>query len=163
MESLGIDYKLLIAQLINFGVFFIIFKKLIAKPFLQFIQKERKNEEEKEKALLEIRTSQERLEKQEKDKRAQMMTEMDEKTKAIKKEIAELREEMLQNAKKEASHVIEQGHKQIEEEQVMMVKEMKNRTGELSIFLINNALKEYMDEETRRKITQHILAHSPKG
>ncbi len=163
MESLGIDYKLLIAQLINFGLFFIIFKKLIAKPFLEFIHKERKNDEEKEKALLDVKTSQDRLEKQEKEKKVQMMKEMDERTITIKKEVQELREEMLKNAKGEADRVIEQGHKQVEEEHMVMLKDVKNRTGELSIFLIQSALKEYLDEETRKKITQYILANSPKN
>jgi F0F1-type ATP synthase membrane subunit b/b' len=41
MENLGIDGKLLSAQLINFILFFIIYKKYIAKPFMAFLKKEK--------------------------------------------------------------------------------------------------------------------------
>src|SRR3990167_11483624 len=55
MENLGLDYKLLIAQVINFGLFFLLFKKFIAKPFLNLIKEEeenaKKNEQLKSKLL----------------------------------------------------------------------------------------------------------------
>ena len=41
MENLGIDIKLLIAQMINFGLFFFIIKKFVTKPFLNFVEDEK--------------------------------------------------------------------------------------------------------------------------
>jgi len=49
MEKLGVDIKLLIAQITNFILFFIVFKKLVSKPFKNFLDDERKKEELKEK------------------------------------------------------------------------------------------------------------------
>ncbi len=51
MEKLGVDLKLLIAQAINFILFFFIVKKYIAKPFSQFLKSEKENEKEKELSL----------------------------------------------------------------------------------------------------------------
>ena len=45
MENLGIDIKLLIAQLINFGIFFFIIAKFVAKPFTKFLNEERNKDE----------------------------------------------------------------------------------------------------------------------
>jgi len=55
MESLGVDVKLLIAQIVNFLLFFLIFKKFIAKPFSQFLVTEKQKEQERERILLELK------------------------------------------------------------------------------------------------------------
>ena len=56
MENLGINVKLIIAQIINFALFFLIYKKFIAKPFVNFINGEKKKEEEnKSKEMKEIK------------------------------------------------------------------------------------------------------------
>ena len=47
MENLGIDLKLMIAQSINFLLFFFIVKKFIAKPFTNFLEEEKNKEKEK--------------------------------------------------------------------------------------------------------------------
>src|SRR3989344_4575625 len=51
MEGLGIDLKLLIAQIINFGLFFYVFKRFLAKPFVSFIDEEKQKEAERETSL----------------------------------------------------------------------------------------------------------------
>ena len=37
MESLGLDLKLLIAQIVNFGILFIVLKKVLYKPILKIL------------------------------------------------------------------------------------------------------------------------------
>ena len=46
MENLGIDVKLLIAQVVNFALFLFIFHRFISKPFLRFLDSEKKKDEE---------------------------------------------------------------------------------------------------------------------
>jgi len=50
MEGLGVDVKLLIAQVINFLLFFYIFKKYLAKPFQKYLDEETKKTARKRKA-----------------------------------------------------------------------------------------------------------------
>jgi len=61
MENLGIDLKLMIAQSINFLLFFFIVKKFIAKPFTNFLEEEKNKEKEKQKLLEEAQKIEENL------------------------------------------------------------------------------------------------------
>jgi hypothetical protein len=116
MESLGVDIKLLLAQIINFFLFFLIFKKFVAKPFSQFLISEKKKEEEKEKILAELKQKEENFVK-EKDKEIKKLnTEQQRMIKELKEEIKKTREKMLNEAKKEAEIIVAKAQSKIETE-----------------------------------------------
>jgi len=60
MEALGIDIKLIIAQVVNFFLFLILFKKFMAKPFYNYLDKLQRNNEDKEKILIEVQKMEEK-------------------------------------------------------------------------------------------------------
>jgi len=162
MENLGIDYKLLIAQIINFGLFFFIFKKFIAGPFMNFLSREKKNEAEKQKALVLALNQEEKMKEEEKKARTEMKKEVDALIKQAKQDAGRVREEMIGRAEKEAAEIVERAKKQLNEEKTALYKELKNRTGEMSVLLINKALNNYLDEESRKKLTRYILNNLTK-
>ena len=61
LKNLGIDVKLLIAQIINFGLLLWLLKKLLYKPFIKRIEKDEKERES-------ARVENENLEKKKNDK-----------------------------------------------------------------------------------------------
>lgn len=157
MENLGIDVKLLIAQLINFILFFYIFKRFIAVPFMKFIVQEKNNDKEKEKILLEIKTQKDNFDEEDKIRRLKIKQEMDYAGKQARKEAEKVKKGVINEANKEAEVIINRVKKQLEEEKNLMHREMKNKTGELSVLLINKALNNYLNEEAQKKVTQYIL------
>src|SRR3990167_7297238 len=98
MEALGIDLKLLLAQTINFVLFFIIFKKFLYAPFLKFLDMERKNELEKQRLLKDLQEKETGLEKREQevlaDARAQALQIM----KTAEETADKKKKEILKNA-----------------------------------------------------------------
>src|SRR3989344_9605340 len=116
MESLGIDIKLLIAQLINFGLFLFIFKKYIAKPFSDFLNLEIKKEKEKERILSELAKKQELVEKKAGKAKEKMKKEYDVAIQQARQEALVLRNQLVAAAKKEADDIIEKSKRQISEE-----------------------------------------------
>ena len=142
MDQLGIDIRQLVAQLINFVLFFLIFKKFIATPFQNFLNDERRKENERQNIL-------EKLKKDEAGA-AEERIRMKEIT---KKEF----EKVLLEAKKEAEEIKIRAKKLIEEEKDKLNQAAKERMVDLSIAIIDKAFKDFLDEETKKKITQHIL------
>ena len=142
MDQLGIDIKQLVAQLINFVLFFLIFKKFIATPFQSFLNEERRKEKER----------QDILEKLKKDEAGALEEKMRMKE-VTKKEF----EKVLLEAKKEAEEIKIRAKKLIEEEKDKLNQAAKERMVDLSIAIIDKAFKDFLDEETKKKITQHIL------
>ncbi|MCL4364381.1 hypothetical protein M1328_04030 [Patescibacteria group bacterium] len=157
MESLGIDVKLLIAQLINFALFFFIFKKFIAKPFSKFLNIEVEKEKEKEKILTDLKQKEEKMLNEEKKARNRAKQQFDEAIKSAKEEAAKVRENLLIEAKTESEEVVARGRKQIEEEKEKMEKDVKKNIGDLSIAIVSKALDEFLDTDAKKNVTKVIL------
>ena len=98
MENLGIDGKLLLAQIINFVLFFILVKKFVVKPFTAFLNQERKNEEEKNKLLDKLKKSEEASQEAEKNAKAKMKKEFDLLFIQAKKEAQNIRADLIKQA-----------------------------------------------------------------
>ncbi|MBI3619870.1 ATP synthase F0 subunit B [Candidatus Roizmanbacteria bacterium] len=157
MENLGIDGKLLLAQLVNFVLFFYIFKRFIAKPFAAFLKGEAVKEKEKQKIMDEIKESELAFEVQKNEMKLQMRKQLDEAIKKAKDSAEKVRADLIEDAKKEASVLVEKGKKQIVEERVAMQREMKNKVSELGLFLVSESLKDYLDKDAQQALTKYIL------
>ena len=133
VETFHIDWKLMIAQIINFGLVFLVFYFLAAKP-LRKLMKERT--EEIEGGLTNAKTNDELLKatKSEYDSALQKARlEADAIFNESKKEVVKKREEMIENAKKEVATMIDTGKKSLEQEKIKMVNDAKNELASLAI------------------------------
>lgn len=162
MENLGIDGKLLLAQLINFGLFLILFKKYVAKPFFTYLSQEKEKEMEKEELITKLKKGEEELLIKENEMKKKLQKEAEEMAERAKKEAATIREELIREANKERGTILAKAKKQIEEEKQSLNKKMKHTVGELSILLVNQAFRDYLDEESKKKLTTHILKNLSK-
>jgi F-type H+-transporting ATPase subunit b len=162
MESLGVDVKLLIAQIVNFFLFFLIFKKFIAKPFSQFLITEKKKEEEKEKILADLKQKEEDFNKK-KEKEAQKLKEEQKRMiKELKEEMKKMRETMILEAKKESEVIIEKSRKQAENYQKKVnPKKLTKRVKELSLKIVAEVLGKVLTPSLQKELNQKIL-HSLK-
>ena len=147
LSKLGIDYKVLIAQIINFGILIAVLTKLLYRPILGMLEQRRKRIEESQKLSEEI------------DKRAaKMEEEVKGKRDLAKKEAAEIigdaksgaekdRERILAAAAAESDRVKAAAREQIELERKAMAEETKKRVGKLALLLVTRSLKQDMGEE----------------
>lgn len=163
MENLGIDAKLLIAQLINFGLFFFIFKKFVAEPFLKFVNLEKIKDQERQKNLEEIGKKEEDLTLQLKKAKDQAKTELLKAIEEARDQAQKVKKDLVDQAEKEAGEIMEKTKKQISEERQEMNKEVKERVADLSMFIVQKSLKEFFTEDMQKSITQHILKSLSKG
>ncbi|HEY4477774.1 MAG TPA: F0F1 ATP synthase subunit B [Candidatus Paceibacterota bacterium] len=142
IETFHIDWMLMLAQTINFGLVFLALYMLAAKPLKKLV-KERT--EEITKGLLDAKTNKETLQatKQEYDNairqaRAEAQTIFEtSKTEAMAK-----KNEMLEQAKTEVATMIENGKKTLEAEKTKMVNEAKNEVASLVIQATEKVLQE---------------------
>lgn len=162
MDNLGIDYKLIIAQLINFGLFYIIFKKFVAKPFLNLIKEEEENDKKRdeikvklEKQDEEINSQRDKLEKEIAKKEEEIILNAKERAKSIK-------ENLIKESENEALRIKEKALKEIDAEKQDLYKELKHRITELGLIVVNKTLKDILTIEMKKKITNSIIKNLPK-
>lgn len=163
MENLGIDSKLLIAQLINFGLFFFVFKKYLSKPFLKFIKSEKEGSEEREKLLLKAKSMDEKMVEKEKTLLAAMKKQSDAQIQEAKTAAAKIKTQLLEEAEKEINELKARAKKQLAQEQVEMQKDAKQKINDLSFLIVNNALKEVLTADMKKKISDAIITSSAKS
>lgn len=157
MENLGIDGKLLLAQIINFVLFFILVKKFVVKPFTAFLNQERKNEEEKNKLLEKLKRSEEIAMEAEKKAKEKMKKEFDVLFVQAKKEAQNLRADLVKEAEVDAQEIRDKSKKLLEEERNALYREVKDKIVKTSLMIVENTLRESLDESSRKKITGTII------
>lgn len=161
MENLGIDYRLIIAQLINFAVFFFIFKKFIASPFFSYIKKEKSEEETRQKLLTELEHGEQTLQTKETELEQKMKAERSKIIEEAKKGAEKVKQDMITQAEKEAADIVSKAKEQLEEERNGMHKEMKQQIANLSGIVVRKALGEYLTGDAQKKVTENILRNLP--
>ena len=163
MEALGIDLKLLLAQTINFVLFFIIFKKFLYAPFLKFLDMERKNELEKQRLLKDLQEKETGLEKREQevlaDARAQALQIM----KTAEETADKKKKEILKNAHDEIVDMKLKAKKDIEDERTKLHDEVKSHVIQVSRTLTTSVLKDFIDEKNQHSILERIFKEMKKG
>lgn len=157
MENLGIDIKLLIAQLINFGIFFLIIKKFVAKPFTAFLNEERNKDEEKNRLLDKLKKSEEAAIESEKKMRERVRKELDIIFSQSKKEAQEIKGELVKQAENDAQEIRDKSKKLLEEEKNILYREVKDKIIKTSLIIVEKALKESLDETSRKQVTNFII------
>lgn len=163
MENLGIDSKLLIAQLINFALFFFIFKKYLAKPFLKFISDEKQGSEDREKLLVKAKAMEEKLKENERSMKATLKKDSDAQIQEAKESAQKIKAQLLEEAEKEIGDLKVRAKKQFVQEQEEMHREAKQKISDLSFLIVNNALKDVLTTEMKKKISDSIVTNSAKS
>ena len=157
MENLGIDGKLLLAQIINFVLFFILVKKFMVKPFTSFMNQERKNEEEKNRMLEKLKKSEEANLEAEKRMKEKMKKEFDILFVEAKKEAAIMRADLIKQAETDALEIKEKNSRLLAEEKNLLYREVKDKIIKTSLTIVENTLRDSLDEVSRKKVTGTII------
>ncbi|OGM64692.1 hypothetical protein A2961_01420 [Candidatus Woesebacteria bacterium RIFCSPLOWO2_01_FULL_39_21] len=151
MEKLGIDPLLLIVQIVNFALLFIILKKVLYKPILRAL----KAREEKlaaidkdAKELIQKKESFEiEREKSQKAAKLQVKRMLDE---AIL-EAGRLKKQALEEGNKRVKDLIAKGQNEIERQRRLISQEITLEAKELSKDVINKVLSQVLDKSARTR------------
>lgn len=162
MENLGIDPKLLIAQLINFGLFFFIYKKFIAGPFILIMQGERKKDTERRKMLEDLALQKEALILHEKEAGKEINRKIEESLRVVRHAAEIEKSSLLKKAQEEASEIIQRAGKQIEDERHQMEKQYKEALAKISIMTVEHVLRDFLTEDMQKQVTAQVLSNLEK-
>jgi len=114
MESLGLDWKLLVAQIANFAILFFVLKKVLYKPLMKAIDERNKKIENAVKNSQEIENKLNKMEEQ----RIVLLEKAKDEAKNEKEELLEIalteKEKIIEEAKLSAKREVEKGIVSIE-------------------------------------------------
>jgi len=156
--KLGLDYKLIIAQAVNFVLLLIILQRLAYKPVLKML-KDRSDKIEK--SLKQAKRIEEELKNTEKTKLAEIKKAKKEASKIIKeaRETSEQKtQEVLEKTKVKTQEIVEKAKLEIKAEKEKSIKETKKEIAEISILIAKKIMGSDIDEDKQRKLIDETLA-----
>lgn len=159
MENLGVDLKLLLAQLINFGIFFFIYKKFVAGPFVSIMQGEKKKDMERKRMLEDLAKQKESLALAEKGAKEEIHKKTEESLKAVRHAAELERVSLIQKAHEESAEIVKKAGKQIEDERHQMEKQYKDTLAKVSVMTVEHVLKDFLTEDMQKQVNAKVLSN----
>lgn len=156
IDKLGIDLKLLIAQIINFAILFIVLKMLIYKPILKLLDKRKKMIE---KNCEDTKNIEERLTQLEEEKDKILSGASKEAMKIVedaKKKSSEDHDAALVNAKKEISALAERYRAQLKIDKDQMLREVKMEIADLIVISCEKILQKEFSKDDQERLEKVI-------
>ena len=152
ISKLGIDVKLILAQVVNFIILFFVLKKLIYKPLLGLMDKRKKMIQD---TVDGHQMMEERLKNLE-DHKTKVMQEASAKAmellEQVKKEAEVEKQKAVANAKKEISALAERYRSQLKLEK----EELKAEMGELVIMACEKILRKEFSRDDQKRLETAI-------
>lgn len=158
IKTFHIDWKLILAQLVNFGIVLFVLKKYAYGPVLKMMQ-ERTEKIEKGmadaenagKKILEIAEKEKEVLIEARKQAQEIVTKAEEIAKKNK-------EEMISEAKSQAEKILSDSAKKIEQEKNQMMQEVKGQIAELVIAATGKVIGEKMDSEKDKTIIDRAIS-----
>lgn len=164
LESLGIDWKMLLAQAVNFGILVFVLAKFVLKPLMKSvdqrqaeIKESERNAEKISQQLEEARIAQDSILKEARNKSETIL-------KDAEKSAAALRKGIVEDAKTEAARVVAAGEKKLEEDKRKFFTSMKNDLAEIVALSVEKTVGRYVTPEMEAKLSKEAaeIAHKMK-
>jgi F-type H+-transporting ATPase subunit b len=159
MEQLGIEPKLLIAQVVNFLIIIVVLTKLLYRPILRMLEKRRKEIAE---GLALTEKMREEAEKLAAKREAVLDAARREGTKLIDEargQAHEAEKEIVADAHRQAEELIARGRAEVVRQGEQMEKDLRGKTVELASAMTRRLLSEVMGAKEQHKL---LSAHIKK-
>jgi F-type H+-transporting ATPase subunit b len=156
-EKLGLDYKLIIAQIVNFVLLLVILQRLAYKPVLKML-KDRTDKIDK--SLRQAKKIEEELKNTEETKLAEIKKAKKESQKIISEayEVSEKRsQESIKKTKIKTQEIVEKAKQEIKAEKENSVQEAKKEIVDISIQIAGKIIEKNIDKNEQKDLVDNVL------
>ena len=159
LAALGVNPVLLLGQIVNFLLLFLILKKLIYGPLTKALASREQKEKEREELEKKIKKEWASLEEMAKEKKAEARREAQKFIKEAKSEAGKEKEAILVKAKKEAGEILERAKTEVKREKEKSKKEME----EGAVRLASKITEKLIDDLLGKKEQKSLISQATKS
>lgn len=160
-QALGIQWSVLIAQMVNFGILIAVLAKLVYKPLLKVIDERRAIVAESMKKAEEIDQRHEIIDRE----RTVILRKADEQAGILleraKAEAEAMRAEIEKSAHAQAAMLIAKGKEQVEMERVMVAKEVQDKLAHAIVKSAEKILRREFSKEDQQQFESELKENIP--
>lgn len=156
LRSLGVDWKLLIAQIINFLIILFVLKKFLFGPIVNLLTQRKKKIEQGLKDADEAKKHLEEANQQTRKLLADASAESEKIVKAAKSEIEQETKDRLEKAQNKSEEIIRQSRLQAAREQEQIVNKAKKEISDLAVAISEKILEREAGKETIKQAIEKL-------
>ncbi len=157
MEQLGIEPRLLVAQVVNFLIIMVVLTKLLYKPILAVLEKRKREIEEGLVLGEKLRNEEEKL----KEKKAKVLEEARREARTIleeaKKQGQEVEKEIIAQAHREAGEVIEKGKVEVARLHTQLARDIRKEAVTLGALIAKRLISSALGSSDHHKLIDRQL------
>ncbi len=158
IHSLGIEWKILIAQVINFGILFLILRHFLYKPILKTLDKRRSDIQKEKEGRLELEAKLQEILRIKDEMLQKTRKESAELLKSAEISAVKIKDRILQEAKTESEKMRNEAKKSMSEEKITLMRDVKREIGSLVALAIEKTLGDVLDEKTEEKLASGAMS-----
>jgi len=163
LTKLGINWQLLIAQIVNFAIVVGVLGYFIYKPFLNLLD----TRAERIRKAMEGAKHVENQMKEMDALRLEEMKKLDKESGAyferVRKEVEVMRDELMLNAKKEAEGILQNAMRRIDEERRAMMEDVMKTVNKVVISMTEKILEREFSAADQERIAKNLVTDLPKN
>jgi F-type H+-transporting ATPase subunit b len=157
LGTLGIDWKLFIAQLINFGIVLFIFWKWVVNPLGATLTRRQERIEAGLKNADRLDEDKKKFEDWKQSEMKKIRGEADHILRTTTDTANQIKQETIVDAQKQAAKLVEQAKASIDNEKVQMMKEIKQDVATLVVAVSEKILRGKLDSKHDQEMIQETM------
>lgn len=157
VETLGINWKLFLAQAVNFGIVVFVLWKWVFRPVAGTLETRRQKIEQSVKRAEELEQRMSAFEIEREQKLQAARTEADALIGKAQAAASAAREDSVRTARTEAEKIVTTARSQIEAEKDQMLKEVREELAELTVLATEKILRAKIDKEKDKKLIEEAV------
>jgi len=157
VHNLGIDWKVLLAQIVNFAILLFVLKKFAYRPLLKILNERREKIDE---AIRRSRSVDEKMAEIEALKErilAAARAESEEILKKAEEAARKIQEEMLRDAHYKSEKLLQEAEKKIQAEREKIFQEVKKDIAGVVALAVEKSVGDLVGRETQEKMIKEAL------
>jgi F-type H+-transporting ATPase subunit b len=137
---------------VNFAIFFVVFKRFIAKPLLSYLQKQQNEEMQRSKLTEELQSAHAAMETEKVKALQELKQKQSELISEAKKAAEETKSQLLSEAQKQSQLIVESGKQMIAAEKLAAEKELLKNVKAMAQVAVEKGLSSYLNLEGQKAI-----------
>jgi F-type H+-transporting ATPase subunit b len=163
LAKLGINWQLLIAQIVNFLIVLTVLGFFLYKPILRLLDARAERIRKAMESAKRIEKQAEELAALREEEMKRLDRESGEYFERVRKQAEVLQEEILKNARREAEALLQAGLRRIDEERRLMMEEALRTVNAVVIRMTEKVLEREFSPADQERVQKFLLAELPRA
>lgn len=159
--TLGVNWMMIVAQMVNFGVLLVVLTYLLYKPVLRVIDERRERVRQSMDHAAHLEKQVAEMEKDRKKRLKDLDDQAKELLAAGKEQAESMKKDMMAAAQAEAAALLEKGRKQLEDERRKLLAEVQKTVTSVSVTLAEKVLQREFSDHDQKRLMESLEASVP--